>query len=119
MNQNVKKCPFGKKCLECEWYVEMIYENAVTQEKKPEYHCAVSWIPLLMVEGTKVGIQQVRATEGLRNENANGQKLIGIAAKAMIGVMEIAAGRKLPPAQEKQDVAQSKDDTTSDALNRR
>ena len=114
-----KKCPFrGGKCDDCELYVELIYENAVTNEKKPERKCAISWIPLLMIEGTKVGIQQTRATESLRNEQVKGQKIVGIAAQALIAIAEQNAGKQLPANEDKTNAIESKASQTEGSTDR-
>ena len=66
-----KFCPLiGKDCigLQCSWFTQVRGMNPNTGEETDEYGCAVTWLPLMMIENS----QQQRATgaaiESFRNE---------------------------------------------------
>jgi len=64
-------CPLiGEECmkLKCEWFTEIRGTNPQTGKEVDEWGCAVTWLPMLLVENS----QQQRATgaavESFRNE---------------------------------------------------
>jgi len=69
-------CPLGSKCEEirdntmfrCAWFIQLAGQNPQTGEEKNEKGCAMSWMPILLIENSR---QQVRTTgviESFRNE---------------------------------------------------
>ena len=65
-------CPINDfspcKQMECAWFMKIRGQNPNTGEDLDDYGCAVSWLPVLMIENS----QQQRATgaavESFRNE---------------------------------------------------
>ncbi len=67
-----KFCPLiGKDCIQmqCAWFTQIRGNNPQTGEPIDEWGCAVTWMPMLMIENS----QQQRATsvavESFRNES--------------------------------------------------
>lgn len=61
---NFKKC----KQLECAWFVQMKGTNPNDGKEIDEYACAVSWLPVLLVENAMQSRQAGAAIESFRNE---------------------------------------------------
>ena len=69
-------CPLGSKCESikgeeierCAWFVSLQGENPQTGEIMDEKGCAMHWLPLLLVEGSKFTRHTAAAVESLRNE---------------------------------------------------
>ena len=67
-------CPLIKKdCigLKCSWYTQMRGTNPQTGEPVDEWGCAVTWMPLLMIENSQQQRQTGAAVESFRNETLN------------------------------------------------
>ena len=65
-------CPLIKKdCigLKCSWYTQMRGKNPNTGEDIDEWGCAVTWLPLLLVENAQQSRQTGAAVESFRNES--------------------------------------------------
>tara|TARA_B100001250_G_scaffold232274_1_gene199427 strand:- start:140 stop:454 length:315 start_codon:yes stop_codon:yes gene_type:complete len=88
-----KFCPLiGKDCIQtqCAWFTQVQGNNPQTGEPVEEWGCAVTWLPLMMIENS----QQQRATgaavESFRNEtvkvNQQAQQLFlqAIAKKSLM-----------------------------------
>ena len=68
-------CPFGNKCEEakdgavhrCAWYTELKGTDPQTGEEVSDWKCAIAWMPIVGIEGNKIGMSNVQATEGTRN----------------------------------------------------
>lgn len=69
-------CPLGHKCEEvrdgaihrCAWFVQMAGQNPQTGEVVDEKGCAMSWMPVLLVENSRVSRGTSAAVESFRNE---------------------------------------------------
>lgn len=69
-------CPLGHKCEEakdgaihrCAWFVQMAGQNPQTGEMIDEKGCAMSWMPVLLVENSRVSRGTSAAVESFRNE---------------------------------------------------
>ena len=69
-------CPFGAECEtirdnkihRCAWYIEMEGDNPQTGERMKESRCAITWLPLVLVDQTRTLNSGVKATESMRNE---------------------------------------------------
>ena len=89
--ETVTFCPFGKTCQEvkdnkiqrCAWFIEL-----QQGEEKKESGCAVSWLPILLIENTHTSKGTSAAVESFRNEMVN-------ANNASINLMAMISG--LPP----------------------
>ncbi len=76
-------CPLiQKKCKEhkCKFYIQLMGKNPNTGEDVNRFDCAVSWLPMLLIEGSQQTRQAGSAIESFRNEmvklNENSQKLL-------------------------------------------
>ena len=64
-------CPLiQKKCKEhkCKFYIQIHGKNANTGQDISEFDCAVSWLPVLLVESSQQTRQAGSAIESFRNE---------------------------------------------------
>ena len=97
-------CPLGHKCEEardgkiyrCRWYVSMIGVDPQTGDQIDEFRCVNEWIPVLLVESTKVGNQTGAAVESFRNEMSKQNA-------SFIGMLQQASKRRSRIAQEVKD----------------
>ncbi len=70
----MKKCGFtGKKCLEhdCMQWIQIMGNNPNTGQEINDFGCAMSWLPILLIEGSQQTRQAGAAIESLRNLVAN------------------------------------------------
>ena len=69
-------CPLGSKCEEikdgaihrCAWYTKLAGTNPNTGEVMDEHGCAMSWMPMLMIENSMQQRSTSAAVESFRNE---------------------------------------------------
>lgn len=65
-------CPLNgfKKCkqFKCAWFVQMKGTNPNDGKEVDEYGCAISWLPMLLVENAMQSRQTGGAIESFRNE---------------------------------------------------
>ena len=64
-------CPLiGEECmkLKCEWFTQVRGMNPQTGQEVDEWGCAVTWLPLLLIENSQKQIQTGAAVESFRNE---------------------------------------------------
>lgn len=64
-------CPLiQKKCKEhkCKFYTQIMGKNPNTGEDVNRFDCAVSWLPMLLIEGSQQTRQAGAAIESFRNE---------------------------------------------------
>ena len=69
-----KFCPLiGKDCigLQCSWFTQIRGNNPQTGEPVDEWGCAVTWLPMLMIENSQQQRQIGAAVESFRNETLN------------------------------------------------
>lgn len=74
--ETVMTCPLGSKCEEikdnklykCVWHIKMAGINPNTGETMDEYGCAMSWLPILLVENSQQQRRTGAAVESFRNE---------------------------------------------------
>jgi len=76
-------CPLlKKKCigLECAWMTKVAGYDINTGKDVEEYQCAISWLPLLLIENSGQQRQTGAAVESFRNEmvkaNESAQQLM-------------------------------------------
>ena len=76
-------CPLiGEECmkLKCEWFTQVRGKNPNTGEEVDEWGCAVTWLPMLLIENSQQQRQTGAAVESARNEsvrdNEENRKLI-------------------------------------------
>lgn len=64
-------CPLLKKdCvkLQCSWFTQIRGTNPNTGKEIDEWGCAISWLPILLIENAQQGRQTSAAVESFRNE---------------------------------------------------
>lgn len=65
-------CPLDgfKPCrqLDCAWFMKVRGNNPNTGEEIDDYGCAISWLPILMIENSQQQRQTGAAVESFRNE---------------------------------------------------
>jgi hypothetical protein len=74
--KTVLTCPLGAKCEEardgalhrCAWFVQLAGQNPQTGEQIDERGCAMSWLPVLLIENARVTRGTSAAVESCRNE---------------------------------------------------
>jgi hypothetical protein len=92
-----KKCPFKAKCDECILFVHLQGENPQTGDKIDQEGCALSWIPLLLVENSRQMRSNASAIESLRNEVLKPLAVTAAALTKMTALAERSVSAKLPP----------------------
>ena len=66
-----KFCPLiGKDCigLQCSWFTQVRGMHPQTGEETDEYGCAVTWLPLMLIENSGQQRRTGAAVESFRNE---------------------------------------------------
>jgi len=84
-------CPLiGKDCikLECSWFTQVRGTNPQTGKEVDEWGCAITWMPMLLIENSQMQRQTGAAVESARNEsvrdNEENRKLIKQVTTAML-----------------------------------
>ena len=65
-------CPLiGEECmkLKCEWFTQVRGTNPQSGEEVDEWGCAVTWLPMLLIENSQMQRQTGAAVESARNES--------------------------------------------------
>jgi len=84
-------CPMmgGEECVEdgamrngelvkCRFWITVMGKNPQTGETINNQDCAMAWMPVLLIENSKVNRETGAAVESLRNENVTtGQQITG------------------------------------------
>jgi hypothetical protein len=93
-------CPLDgfKPCrqLECAWFMKIAGTNPNTGKEVEEWGCAMSWMPMLMIENSQQQRSTSAAVESFRNEmvknNEVGQRVLlataGIPQQAQTMILE-------------------------------
>lgn len=63
------------KGLECSWFTQMRGINPNSGEEIDEWGCAITWLPMLMVENSGQQRQTGAAVESFRNEMVKAQQM--------------------------------------------
>ena len=72
-------CPLIKKpCMKwgCDWYIQLLGQNPQTGQEIHDFGCAISWLPMLLIEGSQQTRQAGSAIESFRNEVIKTQLLV-------------------------------------------
>lgn len=92
--ETVLTCPLGSKCEEvrdgkimrCAWFTKMAGQNPQTGEQVDEHGCAMTWLPVLLVENARTNRGTASAVESFRNEMVKGNEAFGqLIMRKMIG----------------------------------
>ena len=73
-------CPLiQKKCKEhkCKFFIQVMGKNPQTGQDVSEFNCAITWLPMLLIEGSQQTRQAGAAIESFRNEMVKIQHAIG------------------------------------------
>lgn len=82
-------CPLYKKdvskvCHKCEWFAQIKGKHPQTEEQLDTWGCAVTWLPLLLVNTAQEVRQGAAATESFRNDVVKvGQGLYAVQREAL------------------------------------
>jgi len=79
--ETVLSCPLGSKCEEirdgklyrCAWFTQLAGRNPNTGEEVNERGCAITWLPVLLVENSMQQRGTGAAIENFRNEMVRAQ----------------------------------------------
>jgi hypothetical protein len=85
-------CPLLKKdCigLQCAWFTQMRGHNPNTGKEVDEWSCAMTWLPILLIENSQQQRSTGAAVESFRNEmvkanESSQQTLLAMAAKQSV-----------------------------------
>ena len=72
-----KFCPLiGKECigLECSWYTQIRGQNPNTGQEVDEWGCAITWMPMLLIENSQQQRSTSAGVESFRNEMVQANK---------------------------------------------
>ena len=90
-------CPLGHKCEElrdgalhrCAWFTHLRGTNPNTGEETNERGCAISWLPVLLVENSQQQRSTAAAVESFRNEMVRANEMttqfLGLSAGKLLG----------------------------------
>lgn len=88
-------CPLVKKdCLQmgCSWFTQMRGVNPNTGKEVDEWGCAITWLPVLLIENSNQQRQTGAAVESFRNEmvkaNEVSQQVLLATATAQNNLLE-------------------------------
>lgn len=81
--KTILTCPLGSKCEEvkdgaihrCAWYTKLAGTNPNTGEQTDESACAMSWMPMLMIENSMQQRSTSAAVESFRNETVQANQV--------------------------------------------
>ena len=93
--KTVLTCPLGAKCEEikdgaihrCAWYTKLAGTNPNTGESVDEHGCAMSWLPMLMIENSMQQRSTSAAVESFRNETMQANQSSQLLLAKMQGVI--------------------------------
>lgn len=66
-----KLCPLLKEvCIEfkCKWFIHLLGKHPQTDAVVDEWDCAISWLPIMLIENSQQTRQAGAAIESFRNE---------------------------------------------------
>ena len=73
-------CPLVQgpcKQLECTWFTQIRGTNPNSGEPVDEWGCAISWLPVLLIENSQMQRHTGAAVESFRNESVDLNKTFG------------------------------------------
>lgn len=71
-------CPLIKKdCvgIQCSWFTQLRGTNPQTGQEVDEWGCAVTWLPMLLVENSQMQRHTGAAVESFRNEMVRSNRI--------------------------------------------
>ena len=93
--KTVLTCPLGAKCEEikgdaihrCAWYTKLAGTNPNTGETVDEHGCAMSWLPMLLIENSMQQRSTSAAVESFRNETMQANQSSQLLLAKMQGIV--------------------------------
>ena len=82
------RCSMDRVCHKCPWWTQLRGINPNTGAEVDDWQCAMSLLPLLLIDVAKESRQGAAATESFRNEmvRANQQVANVIAARSVLAI---------------------------------
>lgn len=77
--------------MECTWFIQVRGVNPNTGGEVDEWACAVSWLPILLIENSQQQRHTGAAVESFRNEMVKNQE---VAQKVLLATVDLAATRR-------------------------
>lgn len=87
----MKKCPLiNKKCSghECEFYTHLVGMNPQTGQPTDEWKCAITWIPLMLVENSNMIRHTSASVDKVANEVTKGNESFAVFVAAGLRQIE-------------------------------
>jgi hypothetical protein len=72
------------KGLQCSWFTQVRGTNPSTGQDVDEWSCAITWLPMLMIENSQQQRQTGAAVESFRNEVVTASQLAMLATTPML-----------------------------------
>jgi hypothetical protein len=69
------------KGLECSWFTQVRGNNPNTGQEIDEWGCAVTWLPVMLIENSQQQRQTGAAVESFRNETVKANHALLLAAQ--------------------------------------
>jgi hypothetical protein len=70
------KVDMSKVCHRCPWWTRVVGKNPQNEEMIDDWRCAVSLLPMLLVENAQMSRQTGAAVESFRNEMVNANRMV-------------------------------------------
>ena len=95
--ETIITCPLGSKCEDikdnklhrCAWYTCVAGTNPQTGESVNDWKCAMTWLPILLIENANTNRGQSAAIESLRNETVNRQDMfLNLVNRSRLGLLD-------------------------------
>jgi hypothetical protein len=88
-------CPLIKedcKGIQCSWFTQVRGTNPNTGQEVDEWGCAVTWMPVLLIENAQQSRQTGAAVESFRNEVvlASQQRQSLLAAQTPLPILDVS-----------------------------
>ncbi len=80
MEIKIADCPLGATCekveeengkqvlYRCPWYKKIVGKDPQTAEHVEQWDCAISWLPMLLIENSKMALESTASIDELRKE---------------------------------------------------
>jgi hypothetical protein len=98
-----KYCPLLKKdCIgiKCSWYTHVRGVNPNTGQEVDEWSCAITWLPMMLIENSQQQRSTGAAVESFRNEmvkaNQTNINVLSAAAQMLQATMDEKTNKILP-----------------------
>lgn len=69
-------CPLGHKCSDCLWLVHLRGQHPQSGQEVDQQQCAITWLPLLLIENARKQNETAAVLESFRNEMVRGNETL-------------------------------------------